>query len=182
MYFGLSEWVIILGDVYGKNGFTCDLSGAKEMKSVSNIILLLALSLCFSQSPIGAQTECPPTAPDAEGPFYKPEAPLRDRTGRGLLLSGKVKSAGSCAVIPGARVEWWQANSQGGYDDKHRGAQLTSSDGTYRVETDFPPSYFFRPPHIHFKVFAPGHRTLTTQIYPKDGQRSITFDFVLEKK
>ena len=152
------------------------------MKSVSTLILFVALSLCFSQSPIRAQTKCLPTAPDIEGPFYEPEAPIRDSTGRGLLVSGKVKSAGSCNVISGARVEWWQTNPQGRYDDEHRGAQLTSSDGSYRFETDFPPGYFGRPPHIHFKVFAPGHRTLTTQVYPKRGQGTIAFDFVLKKE
>ncbi len=157
-------------------------SGASEMKSVFNITLLLALFLLFSPPTSAAQTGCPPTAPDMEGPFYRSEAPIRANTGRGLTVRGKVRSAGSCAVIPGARVEWWQTNPQGRYDDEHRGAQLTSSDGGYRFETDFPPGYFGRPPHIHFKVFAPGHRTLTTQIYPMDGQRSLTFDFVLIKE
>ena len=152
------------------------------MKSIFYIIVSIALSLYLSQPSRAAQTDCPPTASDVEGPFYKSDAPIRESTGSGLFVSGKVKSADSCAVIPGARVEWWQANSQGSYDDKHRGAQLVSRDGTYRLETDFPPSYFFRPPHIHFKVIAPGHRTLTTQVYPKKGQRKITFDFVLKKE
>jgi hypothetical protein len=29
------------------------------------------------------------------------------------------------------------------------------------------------------KISAPGHRTLVTQVYPRDGQRSIATDFVL---
>jgi protocatechuate 3,4-dioxygenase beta subunit len=152
------------------------------MKSLFTIILVVALSFCLSQASSAAQTKCPPTAPDAEGPFYKSEAPIRASTGRGLTVSGKVRSAGSCAVIPGARVEWWQTNPQGRYDDEHRGTQLTSSDGGYRFETNFPPGYFGRPPHIHFKVFAPGHRSLTTQIYPKRGQSTVTSDFVLIKE
>lgn len=161
---------------------SCDLSGLIEMKSLISIIFLGALSLCLSQPSGAAQTECPPTAPDAEGPFYKAEAPIRANTGRGLTVRGRVRSAGSCAAIPEARVEWWQTNPQGRYDDEHRGAQLTSSDGGYRFETDFPPGYFGRPPHIHFKVSAPGHRSLTTQVYPKRGQSTITFDFVLIKE
>ncbi len=107
---------------------------------------------------------------------------MRENTGRGLTVSGKVKSAGSCTAIPGARVEWWQANPQGSYDDEHRGALLTASDGSYRFETDFPPAYYSRPPHIHFKIFAPGHRTLTTQVYPGEGKSSIVFDFILIKQ
>jgi protocatechuate 3,4-dioxygenase beta subunit len=35
---------------------------------------------------------------------------------------------------------------------------------------------------VHFKVFAPGHRTLTTQLYPKAGQTQATFDLVLVKE
>jgi protocatechuate 3,4-dioxygenase beta subunit len=126
-----------------------------------------------------AQTGCLPIAADMEGPFYKPNAPRRQSTGRGLEVKGKVKSANSCAVISGARIEWWQANPKRKYDDTYRGTTFTKSDGTYRFETNFPPGYYGRPPHIHFKVFAPGHRTLTTQIYPQENQKSVTFDFIL---
>jgi protocatechuate 3,4-dioxygenase beta subunit len=51
--------------------------------------------------------------------------------------------------------------------------------GSYRPETSFPPPYAGRPPHIHVKVFAPGHRPLTTQLYPKPGQKELSADFVL---
>ena len=152
------------------------------MNSVFSLSFAVAIFLAFSQLSIAADIPCSPTASDAEGPFYKANAPIRESTGRGLTVSGKVMSAGSCMIIPGARVEWWQANQQGRYDDDHRGAQLTSSEGRYRFETNSPPSYFFRPPHIHFKIFASGYKTLTTQIYPKEGQSSIRFDFVLIKK
>ena len=117
-----------------------------------------------------------------EGPFYTPNAPRREFTGRGFVIQGAVKSAASCAPVGGARVEWWQANPAGTYDDAHRGSLLTGSDGAYRFETDFPPPYSGRPSHVHFKVFAPGHRTLTTQLYPKAGQTQATFDLVLVKE
>lgn len=152
------------------------------MNSVLTISVAVAFFLSLSQLSIAAEIPCPPTASDAEGPFYKPNAPIRENTGRGLTVSGKVMSAGSCIIIPGARVEWWQVNQQGRYDDEHRGAQLTSSEGIYRFETDSPPSYFFRPPHIHFKISAYGYQTLTTQVYPKKGQSTIGFDFVLIKE
>lgn len=125
------------------------------------------------------QQACPPTAPDAEGPFYKPSAPDRASIGRGLVVAGVVRTTGSCAPIPNARLEWWQVNPQGQYDDEHRAAQTADSQGRYRFETNFPRAYFGRPPHIHVKVFVPGHRPLTTQLYPKAGQTEITFDFVL---
>jgi len=156
-------------------------SGVSVMKYTFYTIVLIALFLGLGQPSSAAQTPCPPTAPDAEGPFYKPDVPIRENTGSGLMVSGKVKSAGSCTVISGARGEWWQTKPQRRYDDEHRGAKLTSSDGFYQFETDFPPGYFGRPPHIHFKIFAPGHRTLTTKVYPKSGQSTMTFDFILKK-
>ncbi len=126
-----------------------------------------------------AQQACAPTAPDAEGPFYKANAPERVSIGRGLVVAGAVRTAGSCAPIPKARIEWWQVNPQGQYDDAHRATQTADAEGRYRFETDPPVAYFGRPPHIHVKVLAPGHRPLTTQIYPKASQTEIAFDFVL---
>jgi len=126
-----------------------------------------------------AQQVCAPTAPDAEGPFYKAGAPERSSIGRGLVISGAVRTAGSCAPLPKARIEWWQVNPQGQYDDAHRATQAADAEGQYHFETNFPIAYFGRPPHIHVKVLAPGHRPLTTQIYPKAGQSEIAFDFAL---
>lgn len=126
-----------------------------------------------------ARPACAPTAPDAEGPFYKPNAPERASIGRGLVVSGAVRTAGGCAPIPKARTEWWQVNPRGQYDDAHRAVQAADAEGRYRFETNLPIAYFGRPPHIHVKVLAPGHRPLTTQLYPKTGQTEIAFDFVL---
>lgn len=127
----------------------------------------------------GAQPACPPTRPDAEGPFYKPNAPERASVGHGLVVAGTVRTVGTCAPIPNARLEWWQANPQGHYDDAHRATHKADGDGRYRFETSFPPPYFGRPSHLHVKVLAPGHRPLTTQVYPQPGQPEIAFDFVL---
>jgi len=147
-----------------------------------NHLLIVALVSCllfFSPAATVAQTKCPPTASDAEGPFYKTGAPIRENTGRGLTISGTVRSANSCTPIAEARLEWWLANAQGSYDDEHRGALVTAEDGGFRFETDFPPAYFGRPPHVHVKVLAPGHRTLTTQIYPEKGAKSVTRALIL---
>lgn len=126
-----------------------------------------------------AQGSCTPTPPDSEGPFYIPGAPERVRTGRGLVVRGTVRSAGSCAPLPGARIERWQANPEGTYDDAHRASMRSDGAGQYRFETDFPRRYFGRPPHIHYKVFAAGHRPLTTQLYFTPGQTEVTFDLTL---
>ncbi len=125
------------------------------------------------------QTTCPATSADAEGPFYTPNAPVRSTIGQGLVVTGTVRSVGSCTPIPGARLEWWQANPHGQYDDAHRATQAADGEGGYRLETSVPGLYPGRPVHLHAKVSAPGYRTLTTQLYPKSGQAEITFDFFL---
>jgi protocatechuate 3,4-dioxygenase beta subunit len=131
-------------------------------------------------APAAAQTPaCAPTRPDMLGPFYKPDAPERARTGSGLVVSGAVRSARGCAPLPGARVEWWSADEQGAYRDDLRATQRTDAQGRFTYETVAPGRYPGRPPHLHVRVSAPGHRTLVTQLYPGDGQRSLSSDFVL---
>lgn len=149
----------------------------KRSATFIGVMMILALGASAS-----AQSRCAPTAPDAEGPFYKPGAPLRDATGRGLVVSGAVRAAGTCHAIEGARIEWWQANPLGRYDDAHRGALVSGSGGAYRFDTDVPPPYGGRPAHIHVKASARGFQPLTTQLYLTGGQSTVTFDLVLAKE
>jgi protocatechuate 3,4-dioxygenase beta subunit len=116
------------------------------------------------------------------GPFYVAGAPERAVTGKGLVISGRVRSGEGCAPLGGARIEWWSTNSAGEYDDAHRATQVTAPDGAYRYETDMPGIYPGRPRHLHLRITAPGHRTLVTQIYPEAGQSSIDKDLVLVKQ
>lgn len=143
---------------------------------VAGIALLLT---ALAALPATAQPACAPTRPDVEGPFYTPNAPERASTGRGLVVAGTVRSAAGCGPLTGARLEWWSANPRGQYDDEHRATLRADAQGRYRYETDFPPRYFGRPPHLHVRVTAQGHRTLVTQLYPKAAQTAIEFDFVL---
>jgi protocatechuate 3,4-dioxygenase beta subunit len=124
-------------------------------------------------------SSCPPTRRDWEGPFYKPNAPVRSAIGQGLVIAGTVRSAKDCAPIPRAQIEWWQANPRGEYDDAHRARMEADGNGAYRFQTNFPGKYPGRPHHIHVKVRGPGHRPLMTQLYPVDGQSQLAFDFVL---
>lgn len=126
-----------------------------------------------------ASQPCAPTRPDMEGPFYRPGAPERSATGSGLAVAGRVLGAPDCRSIPGARIEWWQANRQGRYDEAHRGSQVTDGSGSYRFTTDFPGAYPGRPPHIHFKVAAQGYLPLTTQLYLRPGEPEVEFLIVL---
>lgn len=142
--------------------------------------LLLAVA-CGSvdRRAVFAASPCVPTRGDIEGPFYTAGAPLTTSTGAGLTVAGRVLGAPDCRPVPGARIEWWQTNRNGRYDDAHRGSQVSDSDGNYRFTTDFPGVYPGRPPHIHFKAFAPGYRPLTTQLYLRGGEEEVSFPIVL---
>lgn len=146
------------------------------------IALALAVALVLSVTgPVVAQA-CPPTKPDSLGPFYAPNAPERSKTGQGLTVSGRVRSASGCGPIAGAKIEWWSANTSGEYDEAHRATQVTDAEGRYRYETDTPGRYPGRPPHLHLRISAPGHRTLVTQLYPKPGDTALQVDLVIVKQ
>ncbi|PYO51908.1 MAG: hypothetical protein DMD84_11325 [Candidatus Rokuibacteriota bacterium] len=94
----------------------------------------------------------------------------------------QARRAGAHRHRPGSRraqLEWWSADGRGEYHDELRATQRTGADGAFRYETVSPGRYPGRPPHLHVKISAPGHRTLVTQVYPGDGQRALATDFVL---
>ena len=145
--------------------------------------LVLAIALVLIAAPATAQAPaCAPTKPDMLGPFYKADAPQRSATGQGLKVTGTVRSAKNCAPLTGARLEWWSANGRGEYSDDLRATQQSDADGRFAYETVAPGRYPGRPPHLHVKVSAPGHRTLVTQLYPRDGERALSADFVLAEQ
>ena len=144
------------------------------------LVALLLIVLVGLPGPVAAQpSSCTATRPDMLGPFYKADAPERSVTGQGLVVSGTVRSTNGCGPLSGARLEWWSADGRGEYQDELRATQRSGRDGEFRYETVAPGRYPGRPPHLHVKISAPGHRTLVTQLYPRDGQRTITTDFVL---
>lgn len=122
---------------------------------------------------------CAPTPPDSMGPFYKPEAPLRDRVGKGYELRGMVMSTKNCSPIPQARIELWMAGPDGEYKDDYRATVIPNNAGEYFLESHMPPSYFSRPPHIHIRVSADGFKPLVTQHYPQAGSKKGALDLVL---
>jgi protocatechuate 3,4-dioxygenase beta subunit len=145
----------------------------------ASVVLVAALVGAFvTPTQGGAAPACPPTPPDALGPFYEPDAPVRSKVGTGHVLRGTVRSAADCRPIPGARVELWLTGPRG-YDADHRATVIADSAGEYRFESEFPRPYARRPPHIHVRVAHPGYRTLVTQHYPAKGQTEGTFDLVL---
>lgn len=142
---------------------------------------IAVLALAISSGPHAAPA-CRPTPPDALGPFYEPGAPVRSKVGTGYVLTGRVLAARTCRAIPRARIEFWLANPQGEYDDAHRATVVAGRRGGYRFESNKPPSYQSRPPHIHIRVSARGYRTLVTQHYPRANRASAVFNLVLVKR
>jgi protocatechuate 3,4-dioxygenase beta subunit len=125
----------------------------------------------------GGRTTCrpgaEPTPQQTEGPYYKAGAPRRTSlleqgvAGRRLSLRGRVLTT-DCRPLAGARVDFWQADGNGAYDNDGyglRGYQLTDERGRYRLETVVPGRYEPRTPHIHVKLTPRGGSTVTTQLY-----------------
>jgi protocatechuate 3,4-dioxygenase beta subunit len=126
------------------------------------------------------------TEPSIEGPYYRDGAPFRtnlvdaDVAGAALAVGGNVLSLDCKTPLAGAVVDVWQANGDGHYDNdgtmtlpngamRLRGKLRTDARGAFAFDTVTPGRYLngrrYRPAHIHVKVSAPGHESLTTQLY-----------------
>jgi protocatechuate 3,4-dioxygenase beta subunit len=150
---------------------------------VARLVVFALAALALSAGSVGsdAASRCAPTRPDALGPFYEPGAPVRSKVGSGYVLRGRVLTTG-CRPIARARIEFWLANPRGEYDDAHRAMVFARRDGRYRFESNRPPAYSSRPPHIHVRVGARGFRTLVTQHYPRGRRTSAVFNLVLARR
>jgi protocatechuate 3,4-dioxygenase beta subunit len=113
------------------------------------------------------------TPSQVEGPYFKPNSPMRASLLERDMLGTKIKVEGSvlttdCQPILGALLDFWQADDQGRYDNagyRLRGHQFTDDAGRYRLETVVPGLYTGRTRHFHVKVQAPNQPVLTTQLY-----------------
>jgi len=126
---------------------------------------------------------CPPTTRDVLGPFYREGAPSRmaiaspTEAGTRIALGGIVLGADCMTPLVGAVLDIWQADASGAYHEptepgepfRLRGQVMSAADGTWAIDTirpgNYPNGLGWRPAHLHFLVSAPGHRTLTTQLY-----------------
>jgi protocatechuate 3,4-dioxygenase beta subunit len=115
----------------------------------------------------------PPTPEQWEGPYYKPDTPLKkDFTGdeptvTPLTISGQVVGLGG-APAGGALLDFWQVGAEGVYDDggyRLRGHQFADAEGRWRLRTVMPAMYPGRTRHVHVKVQPPGGEVLTTMLY-----------------
>ncbi|MFI6949302.1 carbohydrate-binding protein [Streptomyces sp. NPDC050422] len=151
-----------------------------------------------------------PTHDQMEGPYFKPDSPLRTSLvtagtpGVPLTVSGYVFGR-ECRPIPGVLLDFWQADTNGAYDMSgcaFRGHQFTDQSGAFTLTTIVAGLYPGRTRHIHVKARAPGSGILTTQLYfpgeprnntdtlydpallmnvrPVGSGKEGTFDFVLD--
>jgi len=113
------------------------------------------------------------TLAQTAGPYYRPNAPLRqnllgDGGGRKpITLAGYVFDT-ACRPIPDAMVEIWHADENGEYDNQGfrlRAHQFTDAEGRWGFQTVVTEHYSFRTAHYHFRVQRPGGDILTTQLY-----------------
>lgn len=136
------------------------------------------------------------------GPFYRDDAPdlpdganlSRDGKGQALAVTGRVTGLDGRALA-GARVEVWQANAEGRYENQEpdlqpefnlRGRFRTDEAGRFAFRSVKPRGYSLpddgpvgrlarqlglrleRPAHLHFRVTAPGFQPLTTHVFDRD--------------
>ena len=87
--------------------------------------------------------------------------------GTRLTLTGYVVST-DCTPLANAKVEIWQADSAGNYDNSGytlRGYVTTDANGQFTIRTVVPGEYPGRTEHVHVKITPAGGTTLTTQLY-----------------
>ncbi|MFZ5875228.1 MAG: intradiol ring-cleavage dioxygenase [Nitrospirota bacterium] len=135
------------------------------------------LGLQLDPTPACADGRDERTIAQTEGPYYTPRTPERASliepgvTGIPLVVVGRVVTT-ACRPIPGAVLDFWQADGQGDYDNdgyRLRGHQFADQHGQFRLETIKPGAYgglmFRRTPHIHVKIQGRNTPLLTTQLY-----------------
>jgi protocatechuate 3,4-dioxygenase beta subunit len=136
-----------------------------------------AVDAAAQTHPLRPTPSCPgsaaPTARQTEGPYFKPDSPLRASllepgiVGTQIVVTGTVLST-TCQPIARALIDVWHADDRGGYDNtgfRLRGHQFTDDQGRYRLETIVPGVYVGRTRHFHVKVQPPNRSVLTTQLY-----------------
>lgn len=164
----------------------------QEFILLSDVLGLSMLTIGVNQPARGGATEA-----TVFGPFFVEGAPrieigddiARGASGQPCWVSGTVRDTDG-RPIAGARIEVWEADSDGFYDVQYddgrsagRAHLFTDEDGGYGfwgvAPTPYPIPYDgpvgdlltaagrgpMRPAHLHFMVTAPGYRRLVTHIF-----------------
>lgn len=126
--------------------------------------------------------ECATTS-DALGPYFRENAPVRNdlnyknRKGTALRVVGQLFASDCETPLTDKVIEVWHCTHRRRYDMKSadfkcRAKVLTDEQGYYYFDTIIPPSYWWRPKHIHYLVRdIPQHSQLITQLYFKGDKK-----------
>jgi hypothetical protein len=130
-------------------------------------------------SPPGVPDCSPPVTPtiaQTEGPYYKAGAPeaadlvTQDMPGTRLTLTGLVVAT-DCSPVAGARVETWQADATGSYDNEGYTLRATFSPMPTAGSRSTPGPWRVRPDRAHPRQLTPpGGATLTQLYFPGSSQ------------
>ena len=125
------------------------------------------------------------------GARFRENAPLRAKInppyepGDVLIIKGRVWGNDTREPLARVRMDVWQANAEGRYDNQdgpvdpeifiNRARLYCDQDGYYEFETVHPGPYeqegpngtFWRAPHIHFRVRDPDYVHLVTELFFK---------------
>lgn len=183
-------------------GFLTEMGQACDEKRQEWVLLCDLLGISALVEDINSQRPRGATQNTIRGPFYRPDAPKKangadislDGLGEPVTVRGRVVDLDGKPVQT-ARVETWQANADGYYENQQpdlqpefnlRGIFESDVDGCFHYRTVRPAGYkvpsdgpagelldrigypLHRPAHLHFQVSAPGFETLTTHIFDAD--------------
>jgi len=167
--------------------------------------ILLSDVLGLSMLTVAMNNAKPPQCTEATvfGPFYVEGAPHYENgddvangaAGEPCEVSGTIRDLDG-QPIAGAKIDVWQADSEGKYDVQRseldhpegRGVLHADSEGrfhfhsvlaeAYPIPTDGPVGELlaatrrhpWRPAHLHFRIEAPGYETLVTHVFRSDDE------------
>ena len=135
------------------------------------------------------------------GPYHRQGAPYRAKItppmerGTVMLITGRVWGVDTRKPLADARLDVWQANAFGRYDNDdprnppkkdvflNRARMVTDETGAYEYETVHPGPYqigenAWRPSHIHYLITAPGYKPLVTQLFFKGDPHNKSDAFI----
>jgi len=181
--------------------FLTDVGHASDEKRQEWVLLSDLLGVTALVEEINSHRPKGATPNTTRGPFYRPDAPRLplgasislDGVGEPLEVRGVVRDLDG-HPIAGARVETWQANSEGHYENQQpdlqpefnlRGVFVTDERGEFHYRTVKPAGYSVpadgpvgellgrvgyplrRPAHLHFMIGADGFETITTHVFDR---------------
>ena len=185
------EWAAGI-DFLTRTGQKCS-DKRQEFILLSDVLGLSMITIGINHRKPGGATESTVFGPffvEGSPAFQNGDDIANGAPGQPCYVQGTVRSV-SGDPLGGAHMEIWQADDEGLYDvqyedlDEARGRGHLSADeeGRYWFWTVFPEAYpipedgpvgellaatkrsAMRPAHIHFRVSAPGHETVTTHVF-----------------